>query len=304
MFLRLLVFLLLLVVGLSSSLLAQFNPNNYKYTSIGLALQGSYFYGDVSGGLRTIRPGIEFSLMRRVSPRVTLGIGAGWVELLGSDYLNNSLSNPTQQDKYIRNLHFKSSVSSFQGFVQYDILPSYKDYMKRPIYNVFLKAGFGGFYFDPKSKDSTGSWINLRPLKTEGRDYSSYSAMIPLSIGIRYKLAHHFDFELECTYVYTFSDYLDDVSGDYPDASSTTDQAYYTYRSSQTIDPQTGRERDVNYIENNLGYVPVTTGGASYYNGYGPGNSRGSRAGFDAYILMSFRLIYIIPQNRVSCPRY
>lgn len=304
MYLKLSGLVLFLVTGLFSSVLGQLNPNNYKYTSFGLALQGSYFYGDVSGGLRTIRPGIEGSVIRKVSPRISIGGALGWVELLGSDYLNNSLTKSVQQEKYIRNLHFKSSVQSVHGFVQYDILPSYKDYIKRPIYNVYLKAGLGVFHFEPKTKDSTGAWVKLRPLETEGKSYSNYSAMLPLSIGVRYKIAYHFDFEVEFSYVYTFTDYLDDVSGDYPNVDPNNNNAYYTYRSAQATDPQTGRNRDLNYIEDELGYSSVKNGNANYYTGHGPGNARGSRLGFDAYILVSFRLIYIIPQNRVSCPRY
>jgi hypothetical protein len=304
MFLKGIAFVLFFFIGLLGSVYGQLNPNNYKYTSFGLALQGTYFYGDVSGGIRTVRPGLELSAMRKVSPRVTLGLAGSWFELMGSDYLNNSLTNPVQHDKYIRNLHFKSTVFSLQGFMQYDILPSYRDYVKRPIYNVFLKAGLGAFYFEPRTKDSTGSWVDLRPLKTEGKSYANYSVMLPISIGVRYKIGYHLDFEAELSYVYTFTDYLDDVSGDYPAVDPNSNSNYYTYRSLGAKDPQTGRDRDLNYIENELGYMPVTNGNTSYYSGYGPGNSRGSRAGFDAYIMVSFRLIYVLPQNRVSCPRF
>ena len=304
MFFRKVGFLVLFLIGLSGAVLGQLNPNNYKYTSFGLALQGTYFYGDVSGGLRTIRPGLEFSVMRKKSPRVTLGLAAGWLQLMGSDYLNNSLTNPVQHNAHIRNLHFKSNVLSLHSFMQYDIIPSYRDYVKRPIYNVFIKAGLGAFYFEPKAKDSTGNWVNLRPLKTEGKSYVNYSVMIPLSVGVRYKVGYHLDFEAELSYVYTFTDYLDDVSGDYPNVDPNNPSNYYTYRSLESKDPQTGRDRDLNYIENDLGYTPVNNGNAHYYKGYGHGNSRGSRPGFDAYIVVSFRIIYILPQNRVSCPRY
>ena len=296
--------LLFLGIGLSSPSLAQFSTRNIKYTSLGLALQGSYFNGDVTGGLRTTRPGLELSLARKVAPRISLGVAAGWLQVMGSDYLNNSLTNPVNQKMYIRNLHFKSTVLSVQGFVQFDIIPNFKEYIKRPVYNVFLKLGLGGFHFEPKTKDSTGTWINLRELKTEGKSYSAYSAMIPVSVGVRYKLASHLDLEVECSYVFTFTDYLDDVSGDYPAVNSTDENAYYSFRSSQATDPQTGRERDLNYIENDLGYTAVENGEAKYYSGYGPGNARGSKDGYDTYIAVSFRLVYIIPQNRVYCPRY
>ncbi len=275
-----------------------------KYTSFGLALQGSYFYGDVSGSVRTTRPGAEFSVVQKISSHSSIGLATGWVRLVGSDYLNASLYNSTQQDHHVRNLHFRSDVISLKGFYQYDLLPSYKDYLRRPIYNIFLKAGLGVFYFDPKTKDSTGAWVNLRPMKTEGKSYSSYSAMIPLSLGVRYKISYHFDFEVEFTYNYTFTDYLDDVSGNYPKADPNNPSDYYTFRSAQKTDPQTNKPRDLDYMTGELGYTVVPNGDAPYFQNHGPGTPRGSRAGFDSYMTLSVRLVYLIPRHKINCPRY
>jgi hypothetical protein len=284
---------------------AQSNPWKVdKYTSFGLAVQGSYFYGDVAGGIRTTRPGAEFSVVQKISSHSSVGLAAGWLRLLGSDYLNASLYHSTQQDQHVRNLHFRSDVISFKGFYQYDLLPSYKDYLRRPIYNIFLKAGVGIFYFDPQTKDSTGTWVSLRPLQTEGKRYSSVSAMVPLSIGVRYKLSSHFDFEAEFTYHYTFTDYLDDASGNYPTADPNSSSSYYTFRSTEKTDPQTGQLRDLTYITSDLGYTTVNNGKASYFQNHGPGTSRGSRSGFDSYMTLSVRLVYIITRHKISCPRY
>jgi hypothetical protein len=294
-----------LVFALQGKMVAQSNPWKVdRYTSFGLALQGSYFYGDVAGGVRTTRPGVELSVVQKITSHSSVGLSAGLVRLLGSDFLNASLYNSTQQSDAVRNLQFRSDVASLHGFYQYDLFPSYKDYLRRPIYNIFLKAGLGVFHFEPKTKDSTGNWINLRPLKTEGKSYSPYSAMIPLSLGVRYKISSHFDFEAEFTYVYTFTDYLDDVSGNYPAADPNNPASYYTFRSAQKTDPQTGKDRDLAYMTNQLGYTIVHNGDASYFKNHGPGTTRGSRPGFDAYMLVSFRLIYLIPHHKISCPRY
>lgn len=298
--------MLSLLLGFQDTVVGQSNPWKVdKYTSFGLALQGSYFYGDVSGGIRTTRPGAEFSVVQKITSHSSIGLAAGWVRLLGSDYMNASLYNSTQQDHHVRNLHFRSDVISLKAFYQYDLLPSYKDYIRRPIYNIFFKAGLGVFYFDPKTKDSTGSWVSLRPMKTEGKSYSSYSAMVPLSLGVRYKISYHFDFEVEFTYNYTFTDYLDDASGNYPSADPNNPSAYYTFRSTQSRDPQTGKSRDLDYMTNELGYTVVNDGGnASYFQNHGPGTSRGSRAGFDSYMTLSVRLVYLIPKHKINCPRY
>jgi hypothetical protein len=299
------VVLLSILLGIHERIAAQSNPWKVdRYTSFGLALQGSYFYGDVTGGIRTTRPGVELSVVQKISSHSSFGIAAGLVRLMGSDYLNANLYNSTQQDRYVRNLNFRSDVASIQGFYQYDLFPSYKDYMRRPAYNIFLKAGLGVFHFEPKTKDSTGTWIKLRPLKTEGKGYSPYSAMIPLSLGVRYKISYHFDFEVEFSYVYTFTDYLDDVSGNYPSVDPNSASSYFTFRSTQLNDPLTGKPRDLNYMTKDLGYTIVHNGDASYFKNHGPGTPRGSRPGFDSYMLVSFRLIYLIPRHKVNCPRY
>lgn len=297
--------MLSLLLGFQGVVVGQSNPWKVdKYTSFGLALQGSYFYGDVAGGVRTTRPGIEFTAVQKVASHSSIGLSAGWVRLLGSDYINASLYNPTQQDHAVRNLHFRSDVISFKAFYQYDLLPSYKDYIRRPIYNIFLKAGVGVFYFEPKTKDSTGAWVKLRPMETEGKSYSSYSAMIPLSLGVRYKVSYHWDFEVEFTYNYTFTDYLDDVSGNYPQAKPNSPSAYYTFRSAEATDPQTGKPRDLDYMTNELGYTMVHNQNANYYQNHGPGTARGSRPGFDSYMTLSVRFVYLIPRHKINCPRY
>lgn len=297
--------MLSIVLGLHIAAFGQSNPWKIdKYTSLGLAAQGSFFYGDVAGGIRTVRPGLEFMASQKIASHSSVGLTTGWVRLLGSDFLNSSLYNTKQQDYYVRNLHFRSDVFSIKAFYQYDLMPSYKDYIRRPIYNIFFKAGLGMFYFEPQTKGEDGEWRNLRPLKTEGKSYSSYSAMIPLSLGVRYKVSYHFDFEIEFTYNYTFTDYLDDVSGNYPQVDPSSSSANYTFRSTQTHDPQTGKERDINYITGDLGYTAINNGQASYFQNHGPGTRRGTRDGFDAYMTLSFRLVYLIPKHKISCPRY
>jgi hypothetical protein len=86
-----------ILLGFHDRIAAQSNPWKVdRYTSFGLALQGSYFYGDVTGGIRTTRPGAELSVVQKISSHSSFGIAGGLVRLMGSDYLNANLYNSTQ----------------------------------------------------------------------------------------------------------------------------------------------------------------------------------------------------------------
>lgn len=87
--------------------------------------------------------------------------------------------------------------------------------------------------------EQAGEWVSLRELGTEGqffdgetrneyRDlyekelpqpYSRIQIVLPVGIGARYKLTNNLDVSLDFGYRHTFTDYLDDVSGEYVDLS-------------------------------------------------------------------------------------
>jgi hypothetical protein len=87
--------------------------------------------------------------------------------------------------------------------------------------------------------EQAGQWVSLHDLGTEGQNfdnatrqqyqdiyskelptpYSRLQIVIPVGIGARYKLTNNLDLALEIGYRHTFTDYLDDVSGEYVDLS-------------------------------------------------------------------------------------
>lgn len=67
---------------------------------------------------------------------------------------------------------------------------------------------------------------DLRALKTEGQTYSPWTWQTSLGFGLKFRLAQRLSLQLQTQLFYTFSDYLDDVSGDYPDNYNSTAQAY------------------------------------------------------------------------------
>jgi hypothetical protein len=88
-------------------------------------------------------------------------------------------------------------------------------------------AGIGRFSFNPQAK-LNGYWHDLWPLRLEGQGFDEYSDRkpyrlhqwnMPMGAGIRYEIGATLNARFEIVYRLLFTDYLDDVSTTYIDAS-------------------------------------------------------------------------------------
>jgi outer membrane protein OmpA-like peptidoglycan-associated protein len=66
----------------------------------------------------------------------------------------------------------------------------------------------------------------LAPLHTEGVNYSSELVHLTAGLGLKFRLNNRFNLNLETLLHYTNSDYLDDVSGRFPQGYDSEQQAY------------------------------------------------------------------------------
>jgi hypothetical protein len=143
---------------------------------------------------------------------------------------------------YKRNLSFRSNVTevSVQGVIRF--LKSPKGYPKRKLLNPYAFAGIAYFHFNPQA-ELNGVWYDLQPLGTEGQQlgggypepYKLWQFSIPFGGGLFIRLSPSFDLAFELGLRKTFTDYLDDVSTNYPDLTKLRieegDAAYYlSYR--------------------------------------------------------------------------
>jgi len=139
-----------------------------------------------------------------------------------------------------RDLHFRSlniEVQQRLEFIFYSTerfgsrfnLPGTKHRTNRnEQYYVF--GGLGVCYFNPQAQFKDGTWMNLRPMKTEGqaKAYSPLTLTVPFGFGFRVGVGRTWRVGAEIAYVKTFSDYMDDVSTVYADpASFSTGAAAY-----------------------------------------------------------------------------
>lgn len=206
-----------------------------------LGFGATQFTGDL-GGRNQI--GTDFSLVDIDWPSTSLGGMLGyrfrfhpyWATttslnigmVRGDDALTSELVRES------RNLHFRSMIFEIQQRIEVIVLANEKfghryglaghsKKMKNHNEQLYLFTGVGASYFNPKARYN-GEWVALRPLKTEGQGMTGgpsevlgVTATIPFGIGARMGIGRMWRIGLEATYVKTFTDYIDDVSGVYYD---------------------------------------------------------------------------------------
>jgi hypothetical protein len=215
---------------------------------LGFEAGPSFFLGDLGGNLgngkRFVKdlnfPTTKYFLgvSGTLRPSSWLGIRANinWGQLYGND-ANTTGEDFASKGRRERNLDFKTNI--LEGQLLFEIYPT--DFFTLPMdylprlrpYAVF---GVGMFHFNPKGSYTNAagqtSWIDLRPLRTEGEgfgpaypaEYTLWQPNVPLGIGVRYDLSDNVAISGELLDRICFTDYIDDVSGNFIDPA-----LYYEY---------------------------------------------------------------------------
>ena len=293
-------FLFVLFIFFQQHVFAEKNKDKRgRYYSFGIQGIGSYFFGDVSSSIKTIRSGIGTQYLNKLTPVFAITADVNYIRLVADDQSSSNVRKAgSSSAAYIRNLHMRNDVVEMAVHGRIELLPCNDYFVKREKVNAFATIGIGLLYTNPQAKDSTGHWRNLRTIHTENQTYSKFTAFVPVSVGVQYKITNHIDLEFEFGYRFTFTDYLDDVKGQYVDPSQlqSDDARYFANRSADPKDHYNGHSRDLNYVQNNLGYPIVTSsGGYSYVSSTAPGQARGTRFGLDGYFVAMVRIVYILP---------
>jgi len=89
--------------------------------------------------------------------------------------------------------------------------------------SAYFDAGLGLIWFNPRG-EFNGNWYSLQPMGTEGQGldggpkrYSRIQFVLPVGLGVKYSINRNISIGLEYSFRYTFTDYMDDVSGVYYD---------------------------------------------------------------------------------------
>ncbi len=231
-----------LLFGQSSNFNSQRNWSLNK-KELMFQIGATQFLGDLGGKDKI---GKDYSLADIDFPSTGFNIGFGYRFRFKPHFATTSLLNvglvrgddalTKEMFRNARNLNFRSPVINFHQRLEYIFfanekygkryslsgIKGFKDHNEQ----IYVFSGVGIAYFNPQGQHGTG-WTNLRPLKTEGQGlsggpavYNPYTITIPFGIGFRMGLSKMWRIGIEATYVKTFTDYIDDVSGIYYDPAA------------------------------------------------------------------------------------
>lgn len=188
-------------------------------TELGIYGGGSYYIGDLNPDRHFVdsRPSFGIIYRRNLTLRHSLRFTAFYGEVTAND------ADATLEQQVNRNLSFKSSL--FELAVGYEInLFKYNiSNMDNPISPYFFYQ-IAYTRMNPTA-EYEGSEVALQPLGTEGQGTSASSKgrynlnqlTVPLGIGVKMNIKDRLAISVEYGIRKTFTDYLDDASGDYVD---------------------------------------------------------------------------------------
>ena len=203
------VLLLLLITGKTQ---AQF----YKDMSVGIN-GGLYVYqGDLTpdplGSFRTIKPGLSLFAKKPINYFLSARLHMSFASLQGND---SRYSKPEYRQQ--RNFYFFSPLMEFSGQLVWNIRGrNYDDYGIQPY--VFTGAGVS---FVRVQKDY--SRMNTTYFGEASEIYAGLAAdnahgtspallSVPVGVGAEYPLSERFSVNIETSYRFVFTDYLDGFS--------------------------------------------------------------------------------------------
>ncbi len=284
------------------------------YVSIGGFLAAFNYSGDIPSGLEFTRPGLGVYVSRKIGPRSHARLSLAYGRIEADDF-----SSDPGSGTYARNLHFRNDILEVTLTGTWEFASSYGRHDRRAGFTPYLFWGVGLFHHNPQARLPTSlgqDWVDLQPLGTEGQGqpgyddpYGKIQFTMPLGIGLKWAINDRLDFGIETGVRLTFFDYLDDVSGEYPELDD-LDNPLSVIFANRTLEPQAARVRE----PRELGEAQAQFGIDSYTGANGANfqtlgsfrrgqSTRGNPNSNDYYFVTAFKLSYIIDVG-LKCPSF
>lgn len=179
--------------------------------------------------------------------------------------------------KQKRGLDFSSEIKEFAAIIEYNFFKAKRGQEDRH-HTPYIFAGLSYFSFNPQS-EYLGVTYDLQELGTEGQllngnddRYTLNQLAIPFGMGYKVNMGKKWRLTAEFNLRKTFTDYLDDASGDY---------AFSTFNT-------------VNQSDATLYFSDPTANGSI-------GRQRASSNNTDWFYTTTFSLTYVIQRPKVRC---
>ncbi len=195
-----------------------FSLNAQKGWELGPWLGVSNYFGDLNTSFDFTEVGFAGGLIARYNfnNRINSKLGLNYTFIYGND------GDSPNSFEFRRNLSFKTDIVDLTAQMEFNFFPyihGSKDYY----YTPYLMGGFNVLYYSPKA-NLDGTWHKLRPLGTEGQaeseEYGLIGGGFVIGGGFKWDLNENWSFNIEIGARRLFTDYVDDVSGTYPNLTS------------------------------------------------------------------------------------
>ncbi len=137
-----------------------------------------------------------------------------WKQAIRIGKINADDSESPDAFQKVRNLNFESPIYEFSSTVEFNFF-KFDPFKENHNFSPYTFIGLGLFYMNPTTT-LDGNTYTLKDVKTEENDYSNIQLAMPFGFGVKVRLSKHIILEGEWGLRRTFTDYMDDVSGNYP----------------------------------------------------------------------------------------
>ncbi len=190
---------------------SQSRKRTFRQSELGFYGGASYYIGDLNNRTHFIYSKPAYGIFYRFSSnyRSAFRFGFNYGQIAASDAQSKE---PYQKE---RNLGFQSKVYELHALAEFNFV-EYRIGHDKHKFTLFVFGGLAGYYFDPQSNGTYGDG-SLTTYPSEGKTYPKYQLSVPFGVGFKLNLGRLFGVGIEWGPRRTFTDYLDDVSGTYPD---------------------------------------------------------------------------------------
>jgi len=249
-----------------------------RHIMFGATMGATNYFGDLAPRYR--RGSTDLALTRsamgafvayRVHPYIVVGGSLSWFRLRGDDNSSDPKASEEGHGRYVRGLHFRNDLKELAITGTFDLYPGDKGYKRRMDIMPYAFVGISILHHNPKARlpviepGNLNSWVELRPLGTSGQysglkgspqPYSKWQIAVPLGFGARYRIMDNLDVGLNIGYRLLFTDYIDDVSDQYPEEEA-YDAMYnknplsvvMSNRTSEVYSASTGEKRTMQGVD-------------------------------------------------------
>ena len=185
-----------------------------KGAEVGFNAGVAYYFGDLNTEFDLSKPGLALNAFGRYNfdERISMKFGLYYGRITGDDSRSD---NAFQQS---RNLDFFSNIWDGTVQIEFNFFP-YIHGSKNRNFTPYIFAGLSAFQYSPKT-ELNGTTYRLRDFGTEGQDigeeYNLFKLGIAYGGGLKWDLNYYWSMNIELSGRFLFHDYLDDVSGTYP----------------------------------------------------------------------------------------